>query len=360
MAERDLYELLGVQRNASPEALKRAYRRLVKELHPDRHPGDAAAAERFKEINAAYDVLKDPRKRAVYDRLGHAGLNGSASGHGGGAYAGGDLGDVLSSLFGEGFGEVFGEFVGGGGRSGRQRGQDLTYSVEIDLEEAFRGKELELRIPGDVPCAACGATGSVSRKAPQSCGPCGGRGSIRRAHGFMTVEHTCPTCRGQGKSIQDPCSACGGAGRRRGERDISVRIPAGIPDGGKLKMANKGEAGMLGGPPGDLYLEVSIAEHPRFRRAGDHLRTDIDIPMTLAALGGAVEAVTIDGVKAKVKVPAGTQSGSRLRIRQKGMPNLRTGDRGDLFLDVLVNTPTRLSRRQRKLLEEFAELSGER
>ncbi len=355
MADRDLYRLLGVERSVSPEDLKQAYRRLAKELHPDRNPDDAHAAERFKEINAAYDVLKDPQKRAVYDRYGHEGLNGSG-GPAGNPFGGADIGDAFANMFGE----IFGDIMGGGGqrtRSARQHGRDVRYDLEIDLAAAYHGREVELRVPCPVACTACNATGSASRAAPQSCPHCGGSGRLRSSQGFMTFEQPCGACQGQGQAIRDPCQACGGSGRRRGEHDIKVRVPAGIAHGGKLKVANRGEAGVRGGPAGDLYLVVSIREHPQFERIGDQLRTNVDVPMTTAALGGEVETETIDGGTARVSVPAGTQSGSRLRLRGKGMPRLGRSGYGDLHLDVLVRTPTRLNRRQRKLLEEFAALS---
>lgn len=358
MANLDLYELLGVERDASPEALKQAYRRLARELHPDRRPDDARAAERFKEINAAYDILKDPQKRAIYDRYGPEGLNG-AGGPAGNPFAGADISDAFASMFGE----IFGDFMGGGPqrpRTMRRQGRDVRFDIEIDLESAYHGKEVELRVPCMVPCTACAATGSASRKSPETCSSCGGSGQIHTRQGFMAIQQTCGACRGQGQAIRNPCQACGGTGRRRGEHDIKVRVPAGISDGGKLKVANRGEAGILGGPPGDLYLVVAIAEHRRFDRVGSDLRTNLDIPMTLAALGGEIETETIDGTTARVSVPPGTQSGNRLRLRGKGMPSVNRSSQGDLYLDVLVRTPTKLNRRQRKLLEEFASLSDER
>ena len=355
MARPDLYELLGVSRDVSPEDLKRAYRRLVKELHPDRHPGDTRAVDRFKEINAAYDILKDPKKRSVYDRFGAEGLNGR--GQAGNPYGQADIGDAFASMFGE----IFGDFVGGGGGQRTQRvqrqGRDVRYDIDIDLEAAFHGREVNLRVACAVACSACASTGSASRSAPQHCGTCNGAGRVRSSQGFMTFEQTCPACRGQGQRIHDPCRACGGTGRRRGEHEVKVRIPAGIRDGATLRVAGRGEAGIQGGPAGDLLLVVSMRPHRRFKRDGDHLLTGIDIPMTVAALGGEVEAPTLDGEVTTVTVPAGTQSGSRLRARGEGMPNLQSGRRGDLHLDVLVRTPTRLNRRQRKLLEQFAELS---
>lgn len=358
MATPDLYELLGVQRNASPEDLKQAYRQLARELHPDRHPNDSKAADRFKEINAAYDILKDPQKRAIYDRFGPEGLNGAAA-QGGNPFGNADISDAFANMFGE----IFGDFMGGGTqhtRTLRRQGRDVGFDLKIDLEAAFRGKQVELRVPCLVSCTACAATGSASRSDPQSCSSCGGSGRFRTSQGFMTFEQTCPTCRGQGQAIRDPCQACGGSGRRRGEHDIKVSVPAGISDGSKLKVAGRGEAGILGGPAGDLYLVVSVREHPEFDRVGDDLRASLDISMTLAALGGEVETPTIDGGMARVSVPAGTQSGGRIRLRGKGMPSLQRGGRGDLYLDVLVRTPTRLNRQQRKILEEFAKSYGEK
>ncbi len=358
MANIDLYELLGVERGSSPEDLKQAYRRLAKQLHPDRHPKNSSAAERFKEINAAYDVLKDPQKRAIYDRFGQEGLNGGAA-QGGNPFGGPDIGDAFASMFGE----IFGEFMGGGAqrpRTLRRQGRDVRYDLEVELESAYHGKAVDLRVPCNVPCTACAATGSASRSGPQACHPCGGSGRFRSSQGFMTIEQACPTCRGQGQAIRDPCHACSGIGRRQGEHEIKVTVPAGITHGGKLKVAGRGEAGTLGGPGGDLYLVVTIRDHPTYHRVGDDLRSNIAVPMTLAALGGDIETDTIDGGTARVSVPPGTQSGNRLRLRGKGMPSLQRGGHGDLYLDVLVRTPTRLSRRQRKLLEEFAELSGDR
>ena len=352
MAQRDLYEVLGVDRSANEDDLKKAYRRLAKKLHPDQNRGDAQAAERFKEINAAYDILKDGQKRAAYDRFGHAAFNGSASGRAG-PFAGPDIGDAFADMFGD----IFGEFMGG--RAGAQRGAagrggDEGFEIAVDLADAFEGKKVKMRVPTLVACNACGATGSASRSAPSACRTCGGRGRVRTQQGFMMMERTCPTCRGQGESIRDPCRACGGSGRRDGSHEVEVRIPPGIEDGNRLRLTGKGEAGMRGGASGDLYLTVRVRKDDEYDRNGADLRSHLSVPFTTAALGGAVRARTIDGRGAEVRIPAGTETGEWVKLRGRGMPALNGSGRGDHYVSVHVATPKDLTRKQKRLLEEFA------
>ena len=350
MSKRDYYETLGVSRDADEKALKSAFRKLAMKYHPDRNPDDHTAEQSFKEINEAYDALKDPQKRAAYDRFGHAAFDGSGNGFGGGPGFNNDFASTMSDIFDEFFG------MGGGrrqGRSGRERGADLRYNLEIDLEDALNGKTVEIRVPTSVTCDTCSGSGAKPGSSPQTCGTCGGHGKVRTSQGFFTMERTCPSCQGRGEIITDPCEDCSGSGRMTKERSLSVNIPAGIEDGTRIRLSNEGEAGLRGGPSGDLYIFLSIRPHDFFQRDGADLFCRVPISMTTASLGGTVEVPTVDGAKTNVKIPEGTQSGKQLRLKAKGMPVMRSKQMGDMYIQVTVETPSKLTRRQRELLEEF-------
>jgi len=352
MSKRCYYEVLEVERNAADGELKSAFRKLAMKWHPDRNPGDASSEHRFKEINEAYEVLKDPDKRAAYDRFGHAAFESGMGG--GGAGFGADFGSAFSDLF-EG---IFG-MSGGRGRGSRaERGADLRYNMEIVLEEAFAGKTAQVRLPTSVSCEICSGTGARAGSRPKTCHHCGGSGRIRHAQGFFTLERTCTACQGRGQVIDSPCPTCSGSGRVTRERTLSVNIPPGVEDGTRIRLASEGEAGMRGGPSGDLYIFLSIASHPFFQRDGADLHCRVPISMVQAALGGEFEVPTIDGGKTRVKVPEGTQSGRRFRLQGKGMPVLRSRQHGDMYVQALVETPQKLTRRQRELLNEFEKLSS--
>ena len=352
MSKRDYYEVLGVAREASDADLKSAYRKLAMQHHPDRNPGDSECEHKFKELNEAYDVLKDGDKRAAYDRFGHAAFE-QGGGHGFGADFAHTFSDIFEDLFGMGGGRR------GGRGQGRERGSDLRYNMEITLEEAFEGKTAQIRIPTSVACEVCSGTGAKAGTKPKPCATCGGAGKIRHAQGFFTLERTCPACQGRGQVIDDPCSACAGAGRVTRERMLSVNIPAGVEDGTRIRLAGEGEAGLRGGPPGDLYIFLSLAAHEFFQRDGADLHCRVPISMATAALGGEFEVPAIDGSKARVKVPGGTQTGRRFRLTGKGMPVLRAKQTGDMYVQVAVETPQKLTKRQRELLTEFEKLSSE-
>ena len=350
MSKRDYYQVLGVERSVSDLDLKSAYRKLAMRFHPDRNPGDVEAEHRFKELNEAYEILKDGDKRAAYDRFGHAAFE-----HGGGPGFGAE--------FASSFADIFDDFFGmGGGRrgraSGRERGADLRYNMELTLEEAFLGKSAQLRIPTSVVCESCTGTGAKAGTKPKACPSCGGLGKIRHAQGFFTLERTCVTCQGRGQVIEAPCATCGGLGRTTRERALSVNIPPGVEDGTRIRLSGEGEAGVRGGPPGDLYIFLSIGTHPFFQRDGADLHFRATISMTTAALGGEFEVPTIDGGKTRVKIPEGTQSGRRFRLQTKGMPVLRSKQLGDMYVQVMVETPQNLTKRQRELLTEFQKLSS--
>ncbi|NBB81938.1 MAG: molecular chaperone DnaJ [Alphaproteobacteria bacterium] len=359
MAKQDYYETLGVSKTAGADEIKKAYRKMAMQYHPDRNPGDAQAEARFKEVNEAYDVLKDQNKRAAYDRFGHAAFDGSAGGRpGGGAGAAGfDFGAGFADIFDE----MFGEFMGGArrGRGTSGRGADLRYNMEISLEEAYHGKQSTIRVPTSVVCDSCHGSGAEGGSEPVGCPTCNGMGKVRAQQGFFTIERTCPNCGGAGRVIKDPCKACGGAGRTEKERSLQVNIPAGVDDGTRIRLAGEGEAGLRGAPPGDLYIFLSIKAHPLFSRDGADLHCRVPIPMTTAALGGPIEVPTIDGHKAKVSIPPGTQSGAQFRLRMKGMSILRSTLRGDMYVEARVETPVNLTRRQKDLLEDFAKESGD-
>jgi molecular chaperone DnaJ len=353
MAKRCYYEVLEVERTAVDGELKAAFRKLAMKWHPDRNPGDKSCETRFKEINEAYEVLKDADKRAAYDRFGHAAFE-----HGTGAGAGGGFGDVASA-FADIFDDLFG--MGGGRRGrggGRERGADLRYNMEISLEEAYSGKTAQVRIPTSVTCEACSGSGAKVGTRPKACPSCGGQGRILHAQGFFTLERTCPNCQGRGQVISNPCPSCSGSGRVTRERALSVNIPPGVEDGTRIRLAGEGEAGVRGGPAGDLYIFLSLGAHAFFQREGADLHCRVPISMIKAALGGEFEVPTIDGGNTRVKVPEGTQSGRRFRLQGKGMPVLRSKQTGDMYVQVLVETPQKLTKRQRELLDEFERLSS--
>jgi len=353
MSKRDYYEVLGVTRTSTEVELKAAFRKLAMQHHPDRNPGDKDCEHRFKEVNEAYDVLKDGDKRAAYDRFGHAAFEhgGMGAGHGFGADFGSTFADIFEGIFG------MGSTRGRG--SGRERGSDLRYNMEISLDEAFNGKTAQIRIPTSVTCEACSGSGAKVGTKPKTCATCAGAGKIRHAQGFFTLERTCPTCHGRGQVIDDPCKVCGGGGRVMRERTLSVNIPTGVEDGTRIRLAGEGEAGLRGGPAGDLYIFLEVAPHEFFQRDGADLHCRVPISMINAALGGEFEVPAIDGSKARVKVPAGTQAGHRFRLTGKGMPVLRTKQTGDMYVQVAVETPQNLTKRQRELLAEFEKLSSE-
>ncbi len=354
MAKRDYYDILGVSRSASEAEIKRAYRRLAMQYHPDRNPGDKAAEARFKEINEAYEVLRDPQKRAAYDQFGHRAFEAGMAGAGGAA-SGFDF-----SSFADAFEDLFADFMGTRRRSAATRGSDLRYNLTITLEEAFTGKRADIRIPTAVPCSACRGTGSEGGADPAPCATCRGSGRIRAQQGFFTIERTCPRCHGTGRVIRTPCGSCGGSGRVQRERVLAVNIPPGIEDGTRIRLAGEGEAGLRGGPPGDLYIFVTVAPHRLFRREGTDIYCRVPIPMTTAALGGEVEVPTIEGNRLRVRVPEGTQTGRQIRLRGKGMTELHGGARGDMFVELVVETPVNLTKRQKELLREFERAGRER
>ncbi|WP_406856100.1 molecular chaperone DnaJ [Alsobacter sp. KACC 23698] len=349
MAKTDYYELLEVSRTATETELKSAFRKLAMKHHPDRNPGDKAAEAKFKELNEAYQVLSDGQKRAAYDRFGHAAFE---NGGGGGPGFGNDFASSMADIFED----LFGDFTGRGGRqqaNGRERGSDLRYNLEITLEEAYAGKTATLKVPTSIACEACSGTGAKPGSKAKQCPTCGGHGRVRASQGFFSIERTCPSCHGRGEVIEDPCRSCGGAGRVTRERTLSVNIPAGVEDGTRIRLANEGEAGLRGGPNGDLYIFLSLKPHAFLQRDGSDLFCRVPVSMVTAALGGEVSVPVLDGEQCTVKVPEGTQTGKQIRIRGRGMPILRSRDHGDLYIQVVVETPQKLSSRQKELLREF-------
>jgi len=350
----DYYETLGVTKNADEKELKSAFRKLAMQFHPDKNPGDAEAEHRFKEIGEAYETLKDPQKRAAYDRFGHAAFeHGGMNGAGGFGGAGG---------FADIFEDIFGEMMGGGRQrrsSGRERGADLRYNMEITLEEAYTGKTAQIRVPTSITCDECTGSGAKPGTSPVNCGTCGGSGRVRAAQGFFSIERTCPTCHGRGQIIKDPCAKCAGQGRVTEERALSVNIPAGIEDGTRIRLTGEGEAGLRGGPAGDLYIFLSLRPHEFFQRDGADLYCKVPISMTTAALGGQIEVATLDGTQTRVKIPDGTQNAKQFRLKGKGMPVLRQPTMGDLYIQIAIETPQNLNKRQRELLEEFERISSQ-
>ena len=355
MSKRDFYDVLGVSKNASADEIKKAYRKKAKELHPDRNADNPGAEAQFKEANEAYEVLKDGDKKAAYDRFGHAAFEG---GMGGGGRPGGGHGD-FTSAFSDVFDDLFGDFMGqrgGGGRQRASRGSDLRYNLRVTLEEAFSGLQKTIKVPTLAACEACSGSGSEGSSEPTACPTCSGMGKVRAQQGFFTVERTCPTCSGMGQIIKNPCKTCNGAGRTEKERALNVNIPAGVETGTRIRLAGEGEAGLRGGPPGDLYIFVEVAQHELFERDNTSLFCRVPVSMAKAALGGSIEVPTIDGGRARVQIPSGSQSGRQMRLRSKGMPALRGGAAGDMFIELAVETPVNLSARQKELLEEFEQL----
>ena len=357
MAKRDYYEVLGVAKGASADEIKKAYRRKVKDLHPDRNKDNPKAEAQFKEVGEAYDVLKDADKKAAYDRYGHAAFEGGMGGGGGrpGGGFGGGQGD-FSSAFSDVFDDLFGDFMGqrgGGGGRRAARGADLRYNLRISLEDAFSGLQKSITVPASVQCGSCDGSGAEGGAEPTTCPTCSGMGKVRAQQGFFTVERTCPTCSGMGQIVKNPCKTCRGAGRVEKERTLSVNIPAGVETGTRIRLAGEGEAGMRGGPSGDLYIFIEVADHELFERDGPNLFCRVPVSMSTAALGGNIEVPTIDGGRGRVQIPAGSQSGRQMRLRGKGMPPLRGGGVGDMIIELAVETPVNLTPRQKELLREF-------
>jgi molecular chaperone DnaJ len=363
--KRDYYEVLEVTRSANGDEIKKSYRRLAVKFHPDKNPGDKSAEEKFKELGEAYDVLSDDQKRAAYDRFGHQAFSqGGGAARGGGGFH--DPFDIFREVFGTsgggGAGGIFEQFFGGGqqraDRDGKQRGSDLRYDMQIRLEEAALGCDKEIEVQKLETCGVCSGTGAESGSRAVSCRDCGGRGQVISSRGFFQVSQTCPRCRGTGQVIDKPCRHCGGEGRAESPSRIKLKIPAGIEDGSRLRSVRNGEAGLRGGPPGDLYVVIHIKEHEIFEREDNHLFCEVPVSFTIAALGGELEVPTLEG-KAQVKIPAGTQSNVIFKLRGKGMPVLNSSMRGDLMVRVIVEVPTHLNGEQRRKLEEFAALMGE-
>ncbi|OOY30087.1 molecular chaperone DnaJ [Thioclava sp. F36-6] len=366
MAKRDYYDVLGTAKGASAEEIKKAYRKKAKELHPDRNSDNPDAEAQFKEVNEAYDVLKDAEKKAAYDRFGHAAFEGGmGGGRPGGGYGGaGGQGD-FASAFSDVFEDLFGDFMGGGragpggGRSRAQRGSDLRYNMRVTLEEAYRGTHKTINVPSSAACTECNGSGAEGGSEPQTCPTCSGLGKVRAQNGFFTVERTCPTCGGQGQVVKNPCKVCHGAGRVEVDRQLQVNIPPGVETGTRIRHAGEGEAGLRGGPSGDLYIFIEVQPHAIFEREGTDLHCRVPVSMATAALGGEVEVPTIDGGRSRVKIPAGSQSGRQMRLRGKGMPALRGGGAGDMFIELAVETPVNLTPRQKEILKEFQGIEAE-
>lgn len=353
MSKRDYYETLGVDKGVDAKALKSAYRKLAMKYHPDQNQGDDAAEAKFKDVGEAYAVLSDDSKRAAYDRYGHAAFeNGMGGGGAGGPFGGADPGDIFENIFSQMFGGS-----GGRRRAGPARGQDMRYDMEITLEEAFAGKDSKITVPVAMTCETCAGSGAKPGSSPVTCGQCGGAGRVRAQQGFFTMERTCGQCGGKGQTIADPCNTCHGGGAVRRERTLAVNIPPGVQSGTQMRLSGEGEAGAQGGPRGDLYIFFEVIEHEIFERDGINLYCRTPVTMTTAALGGEIEIPTIDGGRARVAIPAGAQTGRKLRLKGKGMPSLRGGGMGDLYIEIFVETPRKLSARQKELLREFGACS---
>ncbi len=358
MAKRDYYEVLGVNRDASEQDIKRSYRRLAMKWHPDRNPDDADAETKFKEASEAAEVLLDTEKRAAYDQFGHAAVDGSA---GAGGFGGGFGGGSFSSIFEDVFGDIFGGGGGGSRRAGPNRGADLRYVLTLELEQAVKGCNPKIKVPTLVECVECLGSGAKKGTSPIDCVQCGGMGQVTARQGIFSIQQTCPRCRGQGKVISDPCIRCGGQGREQEQKTLSVKVPPGVDTGDRIRLAGQGEAGSRGGPPGDLYVQVEVLEHEIFNRSGEHLYCDVPISFVDAALGGELEIPTLDG-RVNLKIPPETQTGKQFRLRGKGVDvtQVRGGGVGDLYCRINVETPVNLSSRQKELLAEFASESNER
>ena len=364
MAKRDYYEVLGVAKGASADEIKKGFRKKAKELHPDRNSDNPNAEAQFKEANEAYEVLKDGDKKAAYDRYGHAAFEGGMGGGGGrpgGGFGGGqgDFGSAFSDVFDDLFGDFMGGQRGGGGGRRAARGSDLRYNLRVTLEEAYSGLQKSINVPTSVQCGSCDGSGAEGGAEPSTCPTCSGMGKVRAQQGFFTVERACPTCSGMGQIIKNPCNTCRGNGRVEKDRSLSVNIPAGVETGTRIRLAGEGEAGMRGGPSGDLYIFIEVTEHELFERDGPNLFCRVPVSMSKAALGGSIEVPTIDGGRGRVQIPGGSQSGRQMRLRGKGMPPLRGGGTGDMIIELAVETPVNLTARQKELLEEFDELSSE-
>lgn len=364
MSKRDYYDVLGIQKGANADEIKKAYRTKAKELHPDRNADNPEAEAKFKEANEAYEVLKDAEKKAAYDRYGHAAFEGGMGGGGrpGGGFGGQPGQGDFASAFSDVFDDLFGDFMGGrgaagGGRPRAARGADLRYNLRVTLEDAYSGLQKTINVPTSVPCDACEGSGAEGGAEPTTCPTCSGMGKVRAQQGFFTVERTCPTCSGMGQIIQNPCKSCGGQGRVQKDRSLSVNIPACVETGTRIRLSGEGEAGMRGGPSGDLYIFIEVETHDIFERDGTNLFCRVPVAMTTAALGGDIEVPTIDGGRSRVKIPSGSQSGRQMRLRGKGMPALRGGGSGDMFIELAVETPVNLTSRQKELLREFEDLS---
>ncbi len=356
MSKRDYYEVLGLSKGASGDEIKKGYRAKAKELHPDRNSDNPNAETMFKEVNEAYDVLKDADRKAAYDRYGHAAFEG---GMGGGGRPGGGPGD-FSSAFSDVFDDLFGDFMSGGrgnSRNRASRGSDLRYNLQVTLEDAYSGLQKSINIPTSVECGSCNGTGAEGGSEPTTCPTCSGMGKVRATQGFFTVERTCPTCSGIGQMIKNPCKNCGGQGRAEKDRSLSVNIPAGVETGTRIRLSGEGEAGLRGGPSGDLYIFIEVREHDLFQREGGNLFCRVPVSMTSAALGGDIEVPTIDGGRSRVKIPSGSQSGRQMRLRNKGMPSIKSSQIGDMFIELAIETPVNLTSRQKELLREFEAMS---
>ncbi len=354
MAKADFYQILGVTKTVTEVELKVAFRKAAMQHHPDRNPGDKNAEVKFKEINEAYQCLSDGQKRAAYDRFGHAAFENGGAGAGMGDGFGSSMADIFDDLFGD----MMGRSRGGARTGGRERGSDLRYNLDITLEDAFRGKTASVTIPTSIACEACAGSGAKPGSKPRPCSTCGGHGRVRAQQGFFAIERTCPTCQGRGEVIDNPCASCAGSGRVTRDRTLSVNIPAGVEDGTRIRLAGEGEAGLRGGPAGDLYIFLAVKPHQFFQRDGADLYCRVPISMVQAALGGEFSVPTVDGGQTKVKIPDGTQSGKQFRIKAKGMPILRSRDLGDLYIQAVVETPQNLNKRQRELLAEFESISS--
>ena len=353
MSKRDYYDVLGVPKGSEKDAIKKAYRTKAKELHPDRNSDNPNAEAQFKEVNEAYEVLKDAEKKAAYDRYGHAAFE---SGGGGPGFGG--SGD-FSSAFSDVFDDLFGDFMGGGrgGRKQQSRGSDLRYNLSISLEDAFAGLQKTINVPSSVACGSCNGTGAAGGSSPTTCPTCSGLGKVRATQGFFTVERGCPTCSGAGQIIKNPCSSCGGQGTQKKDRALSVNVPRGVETGTRIRLAGEGETGPRGGISGDLYIFIEVSKHKIFERDGLNLFCRVPVSMAKASLGGEVEVPTIDGGRSRVRIPAGSQSGRQMRLKGKGMPAIKTVQKGDMFIEMAVETPVNLTARQKELLQEFEELS---
>jgi molecular chaperone DnaJ len=352
MVKRCYYEILGVERSCSDGDLKSAFRKQAMQYHPDKNPGDKTSEAKFKELNEAYQILSDGQKRTAYDRHGHAAFEqGGGAGFGGGF----GMGEGFAASMADIFDDLFGDVMGGrrGRSTGRERGSDLRYNMEITLEEAFRGKSAELKIPTSVSCETCAGSGAKAGSKPKTCSTCAGHGRVRAQQGFFSIERACPTCQGRGEVIENPCPNCSGAGRVTRDRSLSVNIPAGIEDGTRIRLTGEGEAGLRGGPAGDLYIFLSIKPHPFFQREGADLYCRVPISMVQAALGGEIKVRAVDSAEVKVKVEEGTQSGRQFKIKGRGMPVLRSREFGDLYIQAIVETPQNLTKRQKEILADF-------